>query len=75
MTERDYWSERLQCPRCGATGNAVLFQAKPDTDAYHSGRDQNVRAELVPSLFRIEVTDLGCQFFCASCGTLADHQA
>jgi len=73
MTERDYWSECLQCPGCGATGSVVLSQANPSSDDYHSGRNQNVRAELIPSSFQIEVTDLGYQLFCAGCGRLAEH--
>jgi hypothetical protein len=73
MTQRDQWSERLRCPKCGATGNVVLSQAKPDSNAYHDGRDQNVRAEIVPNGFRSEVTDIGYQFYCVGCSALAEQ--
>jgi predicted RNA-binding Zn-ribbon protein involved in translation (DUF1610 family) len=73
MTERDRWSERLRCPECGATGIVVLSQATAASRAYHAG-DENARVETVPSEFRAEVTDLGCQFFCVSCGALAEHE-
>ena len=74
MTERDQWSERLRCRECGATSSVVLSQASPDSQAYHDKSDQNVRVETVLSDFRAEVTDLGCRFYCAGCGALADHE-
>ena len=73
MTKRDQWSESLRCPRCGATGAVVLSQANPNSDAYHDGRDQNVRVETGSSEFRTVVTYNGCQFYCVSCGALAEH--
>jgi hypothetical protein len=74
MTERDGWRERLICPNCGATGSVVPSQANPASQAYHAG-DENVRVEAVPTEFRAVVTDLGCQFYCTSCGALAVHMA
>jgi hypothetical protein len=75
MTERDEWSERLRCPSCGATGRVALSQANPHSDAYHGGRDQNVRVETGHGKFRAVVTDMGSQFYCVGCGTLAEHLA
>jgi hypothetical protein len=73
MTERDRWTERLRCLSCGANGNAVLSQASPSSAAYHDGTDQNVHVELVQIGFKSIVTDLGCQFYCTECATLAYH--
>jgi len=73
MTKCDRWSELLRCPNCRATGIVILSQASLASRAYHDG-DENVRAETVPSEFRAVVTDLGCQFFCASCGVSAEHE-
>ncbi len=75
MTPRDLWSEGLRCERCGATATVVLSQSKPDSEAYHDGRDQNVRAEIVPASFTAEISDMGCRFYCVACGTLASHSA
>jgi predicted RNA-binding Zn-ribbon protein involved in translation (DUF1610 family) len=72
MTDRDRWTERLRCPNCGLTGSVVLSQANPANQAYHEG-DENVRVEMAPAEFSVVVSDLGCQFYCASCGALAHH--
>jgi hypothetical protein len=72
MIDRDKWTEVLQCPRCEATAMVKLSQANPASPAYHDG-DQNVRVELAPSEFQVAVTELGCQFYCASCGVSAHH--
>ena len=73
MTKRDHWQERLLCPKCAVTGIVVLSQARLDSRAYHEG-DENVRVETLPSEFRAEATDLGSQFFCISCDTLAGYE-
>jgi predicted RNA-binding Zn-ribbon protein involved in translation (DUF1610 family) len=73
MIDRDKWTEMLRCPNCGATAMVKLSQANPASPAYRDGGDQNVRVELAPSEFRVVVTELGCQFYCASCGVSAHH--
>jgi hypothetical protein len=73
MAERDQWTERLTCSKCGATGNALLSQASPTSPAYHDGTDQNVRVELVPIGFNSVGTEFGCEFYCANCGAVAHH--
>jgi hypothetical protein len=70
--QRDQWTEHLLCPNCRATGSAVLSQANPESEAYHAG-DENVQSEAFYGAFRLDVTDLGCQFYCVRCGVLADH--
>jgi predicted RNA-binding Zn-ribbon protein involved in translation (DUF1610 family) len=72
MTEWDQWTEVLRCPNCRATGIVELSQANPASQAYHDGA-QNVRVEFAPGEFRVAVTELGCQFYCASCGASAHH--
>ena len=73
MTKRERWTERLRCPICNVTGSVELSQAASTSQAYHDGTDQNVCVEIVPAEFKVAVTDLGCEFYCASCGALADH--
>ena len=73
MTGRDQWTETLRCPNCGMSGTVVLSQARPDSQAYHDGTDQNVRPELVPPGFRSAAHEFGCDFYCAKCGSLAHH--
>jgi hypothetical protein len=75
LTERDQWSERLRCRHCGATGGADFSQTSPTDPAYHDRTDQNVRVELTPVGFKPAVNELGCQFFCAGCGALAEHES
>jgi transcription elongation factor Elf1 len=71
-TERDKWTEQLQCPRCGIAGAVELSQATGLT--YHDGTDQNVLVELAPVEFRVVTSDLGSQFHCLDCGALAKHK-
>jgi hypothetical protein len=73
MADRDQWTERLHCPKCGTTGRAVLSQENPNSQAYHDGTDQNVQVEAVAGGFRSTASDLGCMFFCSDCGDPADH--
>ena len=71
MTGRDHWIESLECPKCGMAGSVELSQAKGQ--AYHDG-NQDVLVELVPSGFKVVLTEFGSSFYCASCGTSADHK-
>jgi hypothetical protein len=40
--------------------------------AFHDG-DQDIRVDLVPIGFKVVLTEFGNSFYCASCGTSADH--
>ena len=57
-------------------GNAVTHSTdgliKKAMIEYHSG-DENVHVTVAPVGFRTAITDLGCQFYCDSCGALAKH--
>jgi hypothetical protein len=72
MTGRDHWTERLDCPKCGNTGTAQFSQAKGQ--AFHDG-DQDIRVDLVPIGFTVVMTEFGNSFYCAGCGTSADHKS
>jgi hypothetical protein len=71
MTERDHWTENLGCPKCRKTGTAQFSQA--NGQAFHKG-DQDVRVDLVPIGFKVVLTEFGSSFYCATCGTSADHK-
>jgi predicted RNA-binding Zn-ribbon protein involved in translation (DUF1610 family) len=71
MTGRDQWTETLRCPKCRRTGSAELSQA--NGQAYHDG-DQDVRVDLAPIGFKVVSTEFGSSFYCAICGTSADHK-
>jgi len=45
-----------------------------ESQAFHDG-DQDIRVDLVPIGFRIVLTEFGNSFYCASCGTSADHKS
>jgi hypothetical protein len=71
----DKWTERLRCPQCRLPASVRLWQAKPDSPAYHDGLDQNVHVQETPAGFRTVVSELGCEFYCAGCGSLAHHMS
>jgi predicted RNA-binding Zn-ribbon protein involved in translation (DUF1610 family) len=71
MTGRDYWTESLNCPKCGKTATVKFSQA--NGRAFHEG-DQDIRVYLVPIGFSVVLTEFGNSFYCASCGTSADHK-
>jgi predicted RNA-binding Zn-ribbon protein involved in translation (DUF1610 family) len=70
MTGRDHWTESLNCPKCGKTSTVNFSQATGR--ASHEG-DQDIRVDLVPIGFKVVLTEFGNSFYCASCGTSADH--
>jgi hypothetical protein len=72
MTGRDRWIERLDCQKCGKTGTAQFSQA--NGQAFHDG-DQDIRVDLVPIGFKVVSTEFGSSFYCASCGTSAQHKS
>ena len=71
MTGRDNWTERLECPKGRAIGIVKFSQA--NGRAFHEG-DQDIRVDLVPIGFRVVMTEFGSSFYCATCGTSADHK-
>jgi hypothetical protein len=72
MTGRDHWTESLDCPKCGKTGTAQFSQA--NGRPFHEG-DQDIRVDLVPIGFKAVSTEFGSSFYCASCGTSAEHKS
>jgi predicted RNA-binding Zn-ribbon protein involved in translation (DUF1610 family) len=72
MTGRDHWTESLDCPKCGKIGTARFSQA--NGQPFHEG-DQDIRVDLVPVGFKAVSTEFGSSFYCASCGTSADHKS
>ena len=66
--QRDHWTERLECPKCGKTSFVKLSQA--NGRAFH----EEICVDLVPIGFRVVLTEFGNSFYCASCGTSADHK-
>ena len=72
MTGRDHWTESLDCPKCGKIGTAQFSQA--NGQPFHEG-DQDIRVDLVPVGFKAVSTEFGSSFYCASCGTSADHKS
>jgi hypothetical protein len=69
MTGRDHWTESLDYPKCGKTGTAQFSQASGQ--AFHD----DIRVDLVPIDFRVVSTEFGNSFYCASCGSSADHKS
>jgi hypothetical protein len=70
MTGRNHWTESLDCPKCGKTGIAQFSQA--------SGRaypGQDISVDLAPIGFKVVSTEFGDSFYCAGCGTSADHKS
>jgi predicted RNA-binding Zn-ribbon protein involved in translation (DUF1610 family) len=72
MTGRDHWTESLDCPKCGKIGTAQFSQA--NGQPFHEG-DQDIRVDLVPVGFKAVSTEFGSSFYCASCGTSAEHKS
>jgi hypothetical protein len=72
INQRDEWTEMLKCPTCRVTSAVALSQANCCSHDYHDG-DQNVRLESHPASFSVFTNDLGCRFYCVSCGAMAIH--
>jgi hypothetical protein len=53
------------------TGSVELSQA--NGQAYRDG-DNDILVELAPAGFKVVLTEFGSSFYCASCGTSADHK-
>ena len=62
--------------RCGRRKYLPTIRAQfsqANGQAFDDG-DQDIRVDLVPIGFRVVLTEFGNSFYCASCGTSADHK-
>ena len=62
----EQWTERLQCPRCHATGEATLYQRD----------DEEVpRAAILRGFVMTRAPDAGLIFYCAIAGRLRSRSS
>ena len=69
MTAREYWVEELICPKCQHAGSTDLSQANGEVLGNHE-----IRVENVSDGFRVVALEFGSSFYCAVCGSSAEHK-